>query len=451
MTKDGSTVYFVSDEKVTVGESDSGADLFMWDAETDQVSRVSAGIEGTGDTDACEPVDSWTQGCSIKPVFRYQQECGGYTGVHDNCEQSTPKPNFTNGYFNYQTAARGGHSGDDNFLASESGDIYFFSPEKLAGPEDGAEGFPNLYVYRDGSIGFVATLDTDVVCRTEEGLAGDTYCAEGPIGRFQVTPNGAYAAFSASTQLTGYDNQGFEQIYRFQPDNGSLVCVSCVPTGEPPTSPVDASQNGRFITDDGRTFFSTTDSLQANDTNEAQDVYEFVGGKPQLITAGTGSTTEALCPACGLGQFSGPGLIGVSADGQDVYFGTYDVLVPQDLNGGNLKIYDARTGGGFVTSAPAAPCQAADECHAGSSPPPPPLVGGTEANLGAQGNAAQPSRAQRRAQRKRRAQQRRKAQRKRRAQQRRKAQRKRRAQQRRRTRRAGEAQWGRQNRGPANG
>jgi hypothetical protein len=423
MTEDGSKVFFFSDEPVAPGETDTSTDLYMWEASTDSVTRLSAGAGGTGDTDECLPVEGWTTDCGIEPVFRYQQECGGYTSIHDNCGQATPKPNFVNGYFNYQTAARGGHAGDDSYWASENGDIYFYSPEKLVGEGQGAEGMPNLYVFRNGQLQFVATLDVDPVCRAEEGLAGDTYCAEGPIGRFQVTPDGEFAAFSATTRLTAYDNKGFEEIYRYRPDENSLICVSCLPTGEPPTRPVDASQNGRFITDDGRTFFSTIDPLQANDTNKAQDVYEYVDGKPQLITQGTGSTTEALCPSCGLGQFSGPGLIGVSANGLDVYFGTYDVLVPQDHNGGNLKIYDARTSGGFVNASVPAPCQAADECHGGSSPAPAPVIGGTEVNLGGQGNVREAQRRNRKAQRKRRAalQRKRRAQRKRQARQRKRA------------------------------
>ena len=50
-------------------------------------------------------------------------------------------------------------------------------------------------------------------------------------------------------------------------------------------------QDGLFITDDGRTFFSTTESLVPQDTNEGEDVYEFVDGRPQLITPGTGTAT----------------------------------------------------------------------------------------------------------------------------------------------------------------
>ncbi len=74
------------------------------------------------------------------------------------------------------------------------------------------------------------------------------------------------------------------------------------------------------MSNDGRTFFTTTDALVAKDTNDVTDVYEYVDGRPQLITAGTGSSPEQT-------------LSGVTADGVNVYFGTYDTLVSQDHNG----------------------------------------------------------------------------------------------------------------------
>ena len=41
------------------------------------------------------------------------------------------------------------------------------------------------------------------------------------------------------------------------------------------------------MSDDGRTFFSTTDALVAQDTNGIVDSYEFVRNRPQLLTSGT--------------------------------------------------------------------------------------------------------------------------------------------------------------------
>ena len=68
-----------------------------------------------------------------------------------------------------------------------------------------------------------------------------------------------------------------------------------------------------------------------------------MNGRAQLITPGTGETRQEN----GIYVFNQPGLVGVSADGTDVYFSTVDTLVPQDHNGLFLKFYDARAGGGF--------------------------------------------------------------------------------------------------------
>src|SRR5262249_46976277 len=77
-----------------------------------------------------------------------------------------------------------------------------------------------------------------------------------------------------------------------------------------------------------------------------------------------------------------PGLVGVSANGTDVYFSTYDTLTAEDHNGNFLKFYDARSSGGFARPPALQPCGAAEECHGP----------GTEApGLPAQGTAAKPT------------------------------------------------------------
>ena len=65
----------------------------------------------------------------------------------------------------------------------------------------------------------------------------------------------------------------------------SPVC----PSGAHADSDVEASQDGLFMTDDGRAFFATEDPLVHADTNRAQDVYEYVEGRPQLITPAPGT------------------------------------------------------------------------------------------------------------------------------------------------------------------
>jgi hypothetical protein len=92
-------------------------------------------------------------------------------------------------------------------------------------------------------------------------------------------------------------------------------------------------------------FFSTSDGLVPRDTNESEDIYEYTEGRPQLISSGIGTSFK------GWNGFQGSqtavGLVNVSGNGTDVYFATTESLVTQDHNGAAIKIYDARTGGGF--------------------------------------------------------------------------------------------------------
>ena len=223
------------------------------------------------------------------------------------------------------------------------------------------------------------------------------FCRNAPITRFQVSPDDSHAAFVTSDQITSYntkdpngpcsfggtayDGEGYgdppkrtlnercQEMYSYDPSTGKIVCVSCNPSGAPPTHDVSASTQGLFMSNDGRTFFSTEESLTQTDTNEAMDVYEYTEGRPQLITTGTDAADKAGSSEEGVTGIHG-GLAGVSADGVNVYFSTRDTLVPQDENGQYIKFYDARTDGGFPFEKPAPPCESADECHgAGSSTP----------------------------------------------------------------------------------
>jgi hypothetical protein len=144
---------------------------------------------------------------------------------------------------------------------------------------------------------------------------------------------------------------------------------------------VAASKNGLFQAYDGRVFFTTDDALVPRDTNGVQDVYEFTEGRAQLVTTGVGSVFG------GFDYGASTGFVAVSANGTDVYFATVDSLVTQDHNGSSLKIYDARTGGGFPAELTPEKCTAADECHGAGAAPPALPADRTSANLG---NRAKP-------------------------------------------------------------
>ena len=341
MTADGTKVFFTSPEQLSEEDTDNSVDLYRWSEVDDQLTLMSKGgegAEGSGNSDACSA--SWTTGCGVIPVV--------------------------------------GVALTDNSISRDSGEIYFYSPEQL----DATKGIPNrenLYVYREGKPQFVSSLNP---------VSGET----GPVSRVQVSPDGSHMAFVTSSHVTSYDNAGQEEMYSYDPAERKLICVSCRPDGEPPTVDVEASKMGLFMSNDGRSFFSTEDPLVPTDTNEEQDVYEYNEGRPQLITTGTGTSQAHLGGFGGSGNKGEEGLAGVSADGVNVYFSTRDILVPQNHNGPFLAFYDARTDGGFPYEPPLAPCEAADECHgAGNAPPVRPTVA-SEGDLGSRGNAPNPKR-----------------------------------------------------------
>ena len=84
-------------------------------------------------------------------------------------------------------------------IATTAGDVYFYSPEQFVG-SNGIPGRRNLYVYRDGEIQYVATLDTE-----QAGDAGS-----------RSRPDGRYAAFiTAQPADRATTTTGFVEMYRY--------------------------------------------------------------------------------------------------------------------------------------------------------------------------------------------------------------------------------------------
>jgi hypothetical protein len=359
MTRDGDKVLFITTEQLIGTDLDNSADLYMWkeggangtlsviSQGSESLTEVEPGEFGPGNRDDCSV--SWgVSGCGVKRL---------------TTELDRPGHKLVN------------IPGQDDLFAERSGDVYFYSPENLDSSNPGIKNQRNLYLFRNGALTRVATMDTG----TE-------------ITRMQISPDGSHAAMLTASKLTGYDTKGFEQVYTLDPESGDFQCASCKPSGLPPSTNAVVSQGGRFMSDDGRTFFSSKEGLVPRDQNGTiTDTYEFVDGRPQLISSGLGGT-DYTGGAETLNLFLTPQYIGlehVSHDGTDVYFSTFETLVANDFNGAFVKFYDARSGGGFPREPELAPCAAADECHGpdSSAPAAPTINSGT--SLGDGGNVVQ--------------------------------------------------------------
>jgi hypothetical protein len=190
-----------------------------------------------------------------------------------------------------------------------------------------------------------------------------------------VAPAGDFAVFESAASLTGFNNDGFSEVFRYDALSDDLACVSCALTNVIPTSEATLPSHGLGLSDDGRVFFSSGEALAPGDNNSAiKDAYEWEEGHTFLISSGISPDDS--------------GIFGISRDGTDANFFTRETLVGTDHNGRLMKIYDARHLGGFLLYPPPVPCQASDECHGpGTQAAGPPAIGtyqGTGGNVESQ-------------------------------------------------------------------
>ena len=116
-------------------------------------------------------------------------------------------------------SGRGGNCRSDNSIASENGDIYFFSPEQL----DGSRGIPNqenLYDYRNGAASVrrpPSAAGTILLRQPDHSGFSDEACSDEPIARMQVSPDDSHMAFVTASPVTQYDNAGHLEMYIYDP------------------------------------------------------------------------------------------------------------------------------------------------------------------------------------------------------------------------------------------
>jgi hypothetical protein len=280
------------------------------------------------------------------------------------------------------------HQGGFQGIAGQSEDlshVYFVDTAVLTNvPNEAGEeaqpAKPNLYAFEatqtGGETSFVATL----------AAQDDTSWSASPsLRNAEASPQGRWLVFQSEVKLTGQNNLGpcsaipgsiipCPQAFLFDSQTGHLYCASCNQSQAPPLGYTvlrliegasSAMPQARYLTDTGRLFFDSRDSLVAADTNGgAEDVYEFAptgvagcsreAGCQQLVSSGREDTDSNL--------------VTVDPTAANVFFTTRERLVPADTDE-LIDLYDAREGGGIANEATPRPlpCQG-EVCQ----PPPPP-------------------------------------------------------------------------------
>ncbi len=259
--------------------------------------------------------------------------------------------------------------------------VYFVAKGVLSGRNaEGREpvlGGENLYVFeRDavypaGRVAFVATLSPEDYfdwTPTDEGR---------PV---QVTPDGRFVVFQSVADLTAGDTSSQPQVFEYDALAERLVRVSTGQAGyasglananahasEIPKQEYSALHGFQpemaatnlavsAVVDGGqvvsRVVFHSKGALTpgaevaagagASSVYEYRSVGSIADGDVYLISDGTNKQNAAVS--------------GLDASGGDVFFGTADPLLAQDVDT-NYDLYDARSGGGFPVPAAPAGCE----------------------------------------------------------------------------------------------
>jgi hypothetical protein len=222
MTANGSMLYLTSREKLTGDDTDASADLYRADVNGSSaaLTRVSTGSGGSGNSDGCEPVGNSANA-----------QWNAVAGAATDCS----------------AVAIGGGGG----VASDSGTIYFLSPELLDAGE-GTQDAPNLYMAVPGSAPhFVATLESSLTGPTPPILYHPythSCCAATNPQFVAVDASGGpsdgdiYVADTSSRVVRKYDPAG--NLITSWGNNGVLNGSTAPPGAFAPISGIAVGSNG---------------------------------------------------------------------------------------------------------------------------------------------------------------------------------------------------------------
>jgi hypothetical protein len=368
----GARVFFTSKTELTedayTGSEDNAANLYEYDLERPVGERLKDLTVDKTDAD----------GAAVQGVVQISEEGQYVYFVAKGVLNGEHKEALRNGAGD-EPVAEG-----DNLYVSHEGGAPRFIATLSAGDISDWDGAVTHYAGYDGAKGY-----------SSPGTHGleDAEDESGPeLNSAVVTADGSQLAFMSYRGLTGYDNldgntgEPDDEIYNYGAETGGLACASCNPSGARPvgSASLHPVQRGvsiaslysrRNFSDDGTLFFDSPDALVPHASDGRQNVYEYEDGQIHAISNVAGGYESFFMDA--------------SADGENVFFGTADQLLPQDTSS-NVVVYDARVGGGFPVKVAAAACTTAEACRTASPPTPSVFGAPPSATFSGPGNVTPP-------------------------------------------------------------
>jgi hypothetical protein len=374
VSEDGSTVYFTALE---CGASPSVQELY---------ARVDNGQSDARTVSISEPSEQDCQECDVAEGVRRSASVVGVSSDGSKVFFLTSQPllggDESPNIYEYDFDGKAGHrvvrvSGGDSTVSNPTADVegvvavspdgshvYFTAsgvltktPNSLG--QEATAGQSNLYLYErdsqfpDGHTVFV--------------LPGADFSGGG------ASQSGRFLAFDSDAHLTSDDLSSVAQAFEYDSQTGSFVRVSIGQNGYDDDGNTGTVKH-LLVANDGSVYFETTNPLVPQAVNGQENVYEYREGDVNLIT--TGLDTHPVETA----------LDYISPSGTDVFFQTFEQLLPQDTDD-QEDTYDARAGGGFAEPTAPPSCQA-DACQGPLSSAPVLLSPGSEFQAGGENVAS---------------------------------------------------------------
>jgi hypothetical protein len=285
-------------------------------------------------------------------------------------------------------------------VSSDGQTIAFRSPVKL--DPAATEFATNIYVWRNGTLRFVATADPGSSLASGVSFYLRYLSDDGRYLSFSDNSTSRAASFGVDNVSSGCPRPFIggagpcTEVYVYDDDEPDaakrLSCASCRTDGLPPVS--DAGDPGllisdrpqgtpgrhrfvghqsRMVADDGTVFFTTYDGLVAEDGNGLKDVYAYRDGAVRLVSRALPGHSSRFLEA--------------SVDGKAIFFSTSDPISPTDVDK-SVDVYVTRVGAGYPYTAPVrVPACAGNDCRGPVAPLGPLVLPSTDAVLGS-GNVA---------------------------------------------------------------